>query len=192
MSIIVSDFDRIKAGLLSAWINSCLAFLLLFIQFGFKTRGENTIILFFLHISLLTRFMLSHQYLPTIYFHPFLQSMRAEAEFLDVIRAKVLRVFLLAIHSHLHERIPPSPRGKVVWNWFVTLYTETSSLRTLTMMPRNLNEIVCSWIRLQVKNHRLKRGRMLVYEKFCCCFNNLRQYFVRIQSTQDAFPGAQI
>ncbi len=29
------------------------------------------------------------------------------------------------------------------------MYTETSSLRTLKMMPRNLNEIVRSWIRLQ-------------------------------------------
>jgi hypothetical protein len=28
-----------------------------------------------------------------------------EAEFLDVIGTKVLRVFLLAIHSHLYKRI---------------------------------------------------------------------------------------
>jgi hypothetical protein len=32
-----------------------------------------------------------------------------EAEFLDVIGTKVLRVFLLAIHSHLYQRIPPPP-----------------------------------------------------------------------------------
>ncbi len=37
---------------------------------------------------------------------------------------KVLRNFLLAIHSHLYLRIlphplPPTPRAKVVWNWFV-------------------------------------------------------------------------
>ncbi len=40
-----------------------------------------------------------------------------EAEFLDVIGSKVLRVFLLAIHSHLYLGIlltpPPPPRAKV-------------------------------------------------------------------------------
>jgi hypothetical protein len=30
-----------------------------------------------------------------------------EAEFLDVIETKVLRVFLLAIHSHLYKWTPP-------------------------------------------------------------------------------------
>jgi hypothetical protein len=36
--------------------------------------------------------------------------MEPEAEFLDVIRTKVLRVFLLATNSHLYKRIllPPS------------------------------------------------------------------------------------
>ncbi len=29
------------------------------------------------------------------------------------------------------------------------MYTETSSLRTLKIMPRNLNEILSSWIRLK-------------------------------------------
>ncbi len=36
---------------------------------------------------------------------------------------------------------------KLVCN--VTLYMETSSLRTLKIMPRNLNEILRSWIQLQ-------------------------------------------
>ncbi len=45
---------------------------------------------------------------------------------------------------------PPS-WAKVVWNWFVSkFYTETSSLRPLKIMPRNLNKIVRSWIRLPV------------------------------------------
>ncbi len=35
-----------------------------------------------------------------------------EAVFLDVIGTKVLRVILLAIHSHLYWRIPPSPLSK--------------------------------------------------------------------------------
>jgi hypothetical protein len=54
------------------------------------------------------------------------------AEFLDVIGIKVLRVFLLAIHSHLHGHIyyrilPPLPPP-------IVQYTETSSLRTLKIM----------------------------------------------------------
>ncbi len=32
------------------------------------------------------------------------------------------------------------------------MYTETSSLRTLKIMPRNLDKIVHSWIRLQVRD----------------------------------------
>ncbi len=32
--------------------------------------------------------------------------------------------------------------------WFKKSITETPSLRTLKIMPRNLNDIVCSWIRL--------------------------------------------
>jgi hypothetical protein len=39
---------------------------------------------------------------------------------------------------------PPSPP----WFETETLYTDTWSLRTLKIMPRNLNEIVCLWIRL--------------------------------------------
>ncbi len=68
-----------------------------------------------------------------------------EAEFLDVIGTKVLRVLLLAIHSHFYS-LPLW--AKVVWNWIVMkiLYTETSSLRTLKILPRNFNEIVRSWI----------------------------------------------
>ncbi len=45
-----------------------------------------------------------------------------EAEFLDIIGTRVLRVFHLAIHSHLYYRIlypPPPPRWAiVVRNWF--------------------------------------------------------------------------
>ncbi len=59
----------------------------------------------------------------------------AEAEFLDVIGTKVLRVF----------STPPSPLPKMVWNWFVmeTLYLETSNMRTFKIMPRNFNQFLC-------------------------------------------------
>jgi hypothetical protein len=42
-----------------------------------------------------------------------------EAEFLDVVGIKVLRVFLLAIHSHLYSQIslPPPPLEQ---KWFET------------------------------------------------------------------------
>jgi hypothetical protein len=40
-----------------------------------------------------------------------------EAEFLDIIGTKVLRVFLLAIHCHLYSRILPSPLEQ---KWFET------------------------------------------------------------------------
>ncbi len=47
---------------------------------------------------------------------------------------------------------PPPPRAIVGWNWFVMLtlyvYAETSSLRILKIVPRNLNKIGSSWIRL--------------------------------------------
>ncbi len=59
-----------------------------------------------------------------------------EAEFLDVIGTKVLRIFLLTIHSNLYSQIA---------KWFGTCLEckhcimETSSLRTIKIMPRNLN-----------------------------------------------------
>jgi hypothetical protein len=42
---------------------------------------------------------------------------RAEDEFLDVIGTKVLSVFLLAIHSHSTNGLPPFPFEK---KWFET------------------------------------------------------------------------
>jgi hypothetical protein len=74
-----------------------------------------------------------------------------EAEFLDVIGTKVFASHTVTSTNGFYP--PPSPWAKVVWNWFVmlTLYTETSSMRTLKIMARNLNEIVRSWIRLQFK-----------------------------------------
>ncbi len=64
---------------------------------------------------------------------------QTEAEFLDVIGTKVLRVSLHAIHSHLYL----SESGlKLVCN--VNIVYGTSCLRTLKSMPRNLNEIVRS------------------------------------------------
>jgi hypothetical protein len=39
---------------------------------------------------------------PVLYFSPILVDQPSEAEFLDVTGTKVLRVFLLAIHSHLY------------------------------------------------------------------------------------------
>ncbi len=48
------------------------------------------------------------------------------------------RVSLIAIHIHRYYGFYPPPP-----------YTDTSSLRTLKTMPRNLNETVRSWIRLQ-------------------------------------------
>jgi hypothetical protein len=64
----------------------------------------------------------------------------SEDEFLDITRIKVLRAFLLAIHSHLYTNgFYPSPLcAKLVWNWFVmkTLSKKTSSLRTLEIIPK--------------------------------------------------------
>ncbi len=60
------------------------------------------------------------------------------------------------------------PRAKVVLkNWFVmyryTLYTETSRLRTLKIMSRNINEIVCSWIGRLLDDLSLERVPMSHY-----------------------------
>jgi hypothetical protein len=60
-----------------------------------------------------------------------------EAEFVDVIGTKVLRVFLLANHRHFYINgcysSPPPPEQKGFENWFAikTLYTETSGLSRL-------------------------------------------------------------
>ncbi len=80
-----------------------------------------------------------------------------EAKFWGVIGTKILRVFslLFTVTSTNGFYAPsPPPTTKVAWNWFVTWYPETSSLRTLKIKPRNLNEIVRSWIRLQYCNKR--------------------------------------
>ncbi len=107
-----------------------------------------------------------------------------DAEFLDEIQTKVLRVFLLSIHSHLYSLPwdlyflkPTQPltyffkrtqplmyfyskatvhcKGKKEENLIENhssfpmvsaTHTETSSLRTLKIMPINLKEIVRSWI----------------------------------------------
>ncbi len=91
-----------------------------------------------------------------------------------------LRVFLLnpALPT------PHPPRAKVVWNWFVmsTLYTETSSLRTLKIMCRNLNEIVCSWIRLQVRVGT--NGRNINFKR--CKLYEYLQNFILLSFMQDA------
>ncbi len=70
----------------------------------------------------------------------------SKAEFLDVIGTKVLRVFPPCYSQ------TPAPFHPLEQIWFETgllcktLYTETSSLKTIRIMPRNLNEIVRSWI----------------------------------------------
>ncbi len=80
-----------------------------------------------------------------------------EAEFLDVIGTKNVRVFLLVIHSHRDFTRPPlEQKLKLVCN-VNTVYTENSSLRTLKIMPRNLNEIVCSLIRFKGRVRALHR-----------------------------------
>ncbi len=94
----------------------------------------------------------------------------SEAEFLDEIQTKVLRVFLHAIHSNPYSfalrflflklmqpltvstvQLPyilKEKGGNLIENQ-TPFHTETSCLRTLKIMPRNLNEIARSWNRLQ-------------------------------------------
>jgi hypothetical protein len=58
-----------------------------------------------------------------------ISSLQVEAEFLDVIRTKVLRVFLLAIHSHLYyitDFTPPPSTIKLVFNVHRNLKSENS------------------------------------------------------------------
>jgi hypothetical protein len=54
---------------------------------------------------------------------------------------KSLAEFSFLLFTIILPPIPPPPPEKVVWNWF--------GMRTLKIMPRNLNKIVRSWIRLQ-------------------------------------------
>jgi hypothetical protein len=72
---------------------------------------------------------------------------------------------LLAIHSYLVTSTnsycppprtpPPSSKSglKLVCNVNIVQYMETSCLIFLKLMPRNLNEIVRSWIRLQKRTY---------------------------------------
>ncbi len=100
-----------------------------------------------------------------------------EAEFLDVIGTKVSSLLQYSQSPLLTDFTLPPPRSKsglkLVCNVNIT---ETSSLRTLKIMSRNLNEIVSSWIRLQnwgrkdvycaVANGETKKTRALwVYPK---------------------------
>ncbi len=96
-----------------------------------------------------------------------------KAEFLDEIQTKVLRVFVLTIQSPLYSfalRFPflqtqttsysfcnellytvKEKGGKIYrkHTLFQEIHTQTSRLINLKILPRNLKEIVCSWIRLQ-------------------------------------------
>ncbi len=53
----------------------------------------------------------------------------SEAEFLDVTGTKVLRVFLLSIHTDtsITDFTPLLPRAKVIWNWFVMCTVHSTS-----------------------------------------------------------------
>jgi hypothetical protein len=73
---------------------------------------------------------------------------KTEAEFLGVIGTKVLRVFLLAIHSHLYKRIlPPPPPPQSGWKLICNVkivYGNNKSENSVKIMPGNLSEIVRS------------------------------------------------
>jgi hypothetical protein len=71
-----------------------------------------------------------------------------DAEFLDVIGTKSYEFSsLLFAATFSNGFYPPPPLIKSVLKLVCNvnnLYVETSSLKTLKIMPRNLNEIVCS------------------------------------------------
>jgi hypothetical protein len=73
---------------------------------------------------------------------------RTESEFLDEIQKKGLRIFLLpnAIHNHLYifalRFLFLQTHAPLTVSRGQDNHTETSSLRNLKIMPRNLNEIV--------------------------------------------------
>ncbi len=119
------------------------------------------------------------------FYCPFLSSNWPETEFLAKIQTKFLRVFLLAIHSHLYsfalrflflqthatsyifsnlhnllristiqllytakEKGENLKENHTPFHMVSETHTETSSLRTLTIMPKPYPKIVRSWIRL--------------------------------------------
>jgi hypothetical protein len=67
--------------------------------------------------------------------------LHTEVEFWDIIGTKVFRVFLLAIHSHLHSPFSKSDL-KLVCN--VNIVYGNVKSENSPFMTRNLNEIVCS------------------------------------------------
>ncbi len=87
-----------------------------------------------------------------------------EAKFLDIIGTKVLRVFLLAIHSHLYYIYlppPPSKTVKIVCN-VNTLSGNLNSENSPRLCLETLNEIIPSWILLQytITESYLKTSKM--------------------------------
>ncbi len=84
------------------------------------------------------------------------QAIQPEAEFLDVIGKKVLRVVLLDINSHLYRLTgltpppPPHPLSKSGLNLvcYVNIVFRNLKSENSQDLPRNLIEIVHSWIRL--------------------------------------------
>jgi hypothetical protein len=72
-----------------------------------------------------------------------------EAEFLGWNPSKSLKSFPPCYsHSYsFYSSVSKEKRGKPMVS---EIHTETSTLRTLKIMPRNLKEILSSWIRLQI------------------------------------------
>ncbi len=70
----------------------------------------------------------------------------SESEFSEEIQTKVLGVFLLAIHSHLHSfalRCIVRQTHTTSYSFYSSVHFE-GEWRTLKIMSRNLNEIVRS------------------------------------------------
>jgi hypothetical protein len=105
--------------------------------------------------------------------------MWSEAEFLDVIRTKVLRVFLLAIHSHLPNGFypppPPHPEQSVlnlVCNVNIVYRKPHKPQRNCTFM--NLGSGRQLFLHALIHTHLLSRSKpsesLELYIGTICCF----------------------
>ncbi len=164
----------------SCWIGRCLS--------SFMVMFSKLLLFFYWLVSL----RLNSQYADWFVNHEVaLSSALFRGRILGRNWDKSLRSFppCLFTVTSTDEFYPPTPQQKLSCSKLadITLYTETSSLRTLKIMPRTLNEIVSSWIHLLDSVHCKEEEYRSSYIKLCfdCKKKYISLYPVHMHNIQE-------